>query len=434
MNLLIWTENYWVGGCDRFVVDLAAGLEGQPVQIALAGNEHPEFDAWLSSRAPQLLPRDTLPVANLVRSPLQRLDRWSRAGQRRPAQPANPALADTAAPSGPLARQAGVATLRYSQAALNLRRLRSLLDRRRPDVLLINNGGYPGAESCRMAALAARAAGVPRVLHFVHNMAHPPAWPAAIERRLDRRIDAATDVWITAAERASDALAQRREIPQTRIRTVHYGLPDSDLTPQTASPELRAELGFDGQALGIVAVANMEPRKGLGVLLDALAKLRHQGVRASVALVGDGPERDALGGRADELGLRADVRFLGWRDDVGSILAASDVLVLPSLANECLPYVILEAMAQGLPVVSTDVAGIPEMVLDGTTGRVLAPGDAVELSVALQALAAEPDVRRQYGQRGRARVLEHFTVGRMVERMAQLMGLTPARDAAALPA
>lgn len=430
-KLLIWTENYWVGGCDRFLVDLIGGLGTAPVRVGLAGNPHPEFDAWLDRRVPWVLPRRVIPVANLVRTPLHRLDRW-----RHPAagDPVRAAVADTRPGSRPagdpgaepaseaLAWRAGIATARYTQATLNFARLTRLFRELAPDVLLINNGGYPGGESCRVAALAARRAGVPRVVHFVHNMAHAPAWPAAVEERLDREVNRAVAVWVTAAHRASDELARLRPIPRETIATVHYGIPVPE-APPAHQPDLRlrAELGFPEQAPGLVAVANLEPRKGLGVLLEALAELRRSGHALPTAIVGEGPMRAQLEAGLVELDLQDTVRLLGWREDVEAIMREATLLALPSLSNECLPYVILEAMAVGLPVVSTDVAGIPEMVQDGVTGRVVPPGDPGAMADALLQLCADPAGARRMGQSGRARVAGQFTVVAMTSAMRDVL-------------
>lgn len=419
-KLLVWTETYWVGGCDRFLVDLLSGLGGRPVSLALAGNPNAGFDRWLEARVPWVLPRSVVPIANLVDTPLHRLDRWRHGGTGL----ATDAKGELEATRETLPWRTGIAAARYGQASLNWGRLVRLMVRAKPDVVLINNGGYPGAESCRMAGLAARRAGVDHVVQFVHNMAHPPAWPAPAERLLDRRIDHATDMWVTAAERASDELSRQRRIDRGRIATVHYGIePPAPSRTRGADPRLRAELGFTDGRPALVAVANHEPRKGLSLLLRALAGLRNRGIDIATALVGDGPLRGRLADEARELGLNEAVRMLGWRDDVDAILDQADILVLPSLADECLPYVILEAMAHRLPVVSTDVAGIPEMVLDGDTGLVVPPSDRDELAAALARLAADPVQARAMGERGRRRVLEHFTQAAMVDSMSRVLRL-----------
>lgn len=417
LRVLGWTETYWVGGADRFLADLSTALDPGEARLRLAGNAHPAFDTWLEDRAPDLLPRVVVPVASLVSSPLARL-RDRLAAARAVDEGAGAGAASSASEperAAPIAL--AVAALRYRQAAANYVRIRRLLERVRPDVLHINNGGYPGAESCRVAALAAKHAGVPRVVHFVHNMAYPPIPPVAVERAFDRRVDAATDVWVTAAHRASDQLRDVRHLRRT-VRTVHYGLPAP--VAEAPPPAAAQDLGFRSPGLRIAVVANLEARKGHRTLFEALHRLRNKGVPVYAACVGEGAERAALQSLLTTLDLHDSVRLLGWRQDVPAVLQAADVLCLPSLANECLPYAVLEAMQAGLPVISTDVAGIPEMVADRVTGRVVAPGDAQQLADALEEVTRDPDCLTRWASAGRARVAEHFSVARMTSEMTAL--------------
>src|SRR5439155_10660208 len=108
---------------------------------------------------------------------------------RRRVSPPAAVLAD-AVDAGARANPLAVATaaMRYRAAAVNYVRLRRLFARERPRALLLNNGGYPGGESCRVAALAGRAAAVPVIVQFVHNMAYPPAWPGRAERAYDAKV------------------------------------------------------------------------------------------------------------------------------------------------------------------------------------------------------------------------------------------------------
>lgn len=415
-KVLIWTENYWVGGCDRFLADLARGLPAGAVDLLLAGNPHPAFDSWLATHTPGLLPRITVPIANLVNSPVARL--WQHFSADLQKGGASLARGGNE-PRSPSFIAAGVAVWRYRQAAANYVRLRTLLRQVRPDVLHVNNGGYPGGESCRMAVLAARAERVPRVVQFVHNMAYPPAFPASMERLIDRRVDAATHCWVTAAHRASQWLVDSRELTSP-IRTVHYGVSAAPDENAADLPSSLLEFGFSKTTFNLAVVANLESRKGHPVLIEALAMLRSQGVRVRAACVGGGAERSALESLVQARGLAADVRFLGWRQDVPRLLASADALVLPSLSNECLPYAILEAMARGLPVVSTDVAGIPEMVDDGHTGLLVSPGDSRAIAQAIQRLSSAPIQARDMGLAGHARVLADFTIDRMVRQMIEI--------------
>ena len=145
-----------------------------------------------------------------------------------------------------------------------------------------------------------------------------------------------------------------------------------------------------------------------------------RGTRITTDFIGVGPEQASVERRVAERGLQDDVRFLGWRNDVDELLADSDFLVLPSIAYECLPYSILEAMGHGLPVVATDLAGIPEEVVDGVTGRVVPPADVEALAQAIREVAASPERARAMGQKGKEHLAAKFSTERMVARMSEI--------------
>jgi len=422
LRVLIYTETYSVGGCDRMLADLASHFDPETVELTFAGNPHPDMDDYLADRVPGFTGRDEVPVASM-REPLLgkvalRLGISARARDPEADRPWEAPGDDPPPPSALQRVEVTTATTqRLAQAGRNLLALRALVRRRRPDVLHANNGGYPGAESVRIAPIAARTEGVPSV-QFVHNMAFPMASPRAVQRAMDARVDRAVGAWVTAAERASDALAAERAIPREHIRTVHYGVP---VPPQTdVSEAARADLGFPPSEVGVLVVAAFEPRKGHAVLVDAIDRMGREGAKPYVALVGVGSEREAIEQRVRALGLEDRIRFLGWRRDVDRLMQASDVLVLPSLGMECLPYAILEAMSHGKPVVGTDVAGIPEMVADGVTGAVVAPGDPAALAGALKRLVEDPAARAAQGAAGRDCIAREFTIPEMAGKMEKL--------------
>lgn len=131
-----------------------------------------------------------------------------------------------------------------------------------------------------------------------------------------------------------------------------------------------------------------------------------------MTVVGDGSEREGFGADARRRGLDGVVHTLGYRDDVDRILAASDVFVLPSF-REGTPQVITEAMASGLPVVATDIAGIPEQVVDGENGYLVPTGDSETLADRLRRLLEDADRRAQFSAESRERV-ERFSTDTMV--------------------
>ena len=310
-------------------------------------------------------------------------------------------------PLANLVRQLAYAPLLAKEVA----RLRAVLEEVRPDIVHINNGGYPGALSCRAMALAARAAGVRKVLMVVNNLAVPyayaarwPDWP------LDRRIAAAVDLFITGSAAAGRRLIDVLNLPAHKCRAVHNGI--KVRAPQAEIAETRRRLNledFDGLVLGMVALH--EPRKGHCVLLDAIAQLT-AGADApalKVLVEGDGPLRADLQAMVTARGLSSVVAFIGVESHVFDFMAAIDVLVLPSVRDEDFPNVILEAMSLEKPVIATRLAGIPEQIEEGVTGLLVAPGDAPQLAQAIRRLAENPVGRRAMGRAARERFATRFS-------------------------
>lgn len=178
----------------------------------------------------------------------------------------------------------------------------------------------------------------------------------------------------------------------------------------------------------VLYAGRLRTRKGVAVLLEAFARLRGEQPGATLVLAGDGEQRSALETQARALGLGDAVRFAGAqpRGAMAGWYAAADVFCLPSL-YEGFPLAILEAMAAGLPVVATAVAGIPEAVEDGVTGRLVPPEDAAALARALAELAADPTAARRMGAAGRRRVEEEFAIPRIAAAYLELWENSPER-------
>ncbi len=195
------------------------------------------------------------------------------------------------------------------------------------------------------------------------------------------------------------------------IEIVHCGV------DPTAYP-VRAH---DGTGRQVVSVGRLDVVKGYTVLLDAVAAMVAGGADVVLTLVGDGPDRAALERQADRLGLGARVTFPGARSpaEVVDELAGADVFVLPSFA-EGVPVSLMEAMASGLPVVATRVGGVAELVDDGRSGLLVAPGDGDGLARAVGALLADASARTDMGRAGRARVEEGFDSRREASRLRDL--------------
>lgn len=190
-----------------------------------------------------------------------------------------------------------------------------------------------------------------------------------------------------------------------RLVVLPNGVADPGVPDPAERSRLRAELGVrTGQAL-VVTASLMRPEKGHRLLLDAVSKLPAD-VSPVVALAGDGELRGELEARvASDPHLRDRVRFLGYRDDVPALLAAADLVLHPSLAD-ALPTTLMQALAVGVPVLGTDVGGIPDIV--GTDAGVLVPPEPAAMAAALMRLLADDGLRDRLGATGRSRFLERF--------------------------
>jgi colanic acid/amylovoran biosynthesis glycosyltransferase len=162
----------------------------------------------------------------------------------------------------------------------------------------------------------------------------------------------------------------------------------------------------------IICVGRLSPEKGQIGLLEAFSAIQAQGIEAELVLVGDGPERSRIERKVHELGLAPAVTLRGRLDEETTLLeiATSDLLVLPSFM-EGLPIVLIEAMALGVPVVATHVAGIPELVMDEREGLLFRPGDWRDLAQKITRLLRDGELRRDLSKAARAKVEAEFEIG-----------------------
>jgi glycosyltransferase involved in cell wall biosynthesis len=186
----------------------------------------------------------------------------------------------------------------------------------------------------------------------------------------------------------------------TKLSIVHCGVLPEEF------PEAQ---GSDDGVLDILCVGRLVPEKGQMVLLHAMERLAERGVPARVVFVGDGSSRATLEAEAARLGIDATFTGSVGVDVVRRLLLEADAFCLPSFA-EGVPVVLMEAMASALPVVTTRIAGIPELVDDGVSGYVLAPGRDDFLADALADLARNPHRARAMGRAGRDKVRAEFDV------------------------
>lgn len=236
---------------------------------------------------------------------------------------------------------------------------------------------------------------------------------STVYRVLERAAARSSDCLIGVSQATVDDLVRLRVSPHSAFRVVPLGL---DLAPflglsDSEGSNLRSQLDL-GDDLLATFVGRLVPIKRVDLLIKAVAHARSRGAPLRLAVVGDGPLRVPLERLADELGVGPFVSFLGYRRDMTSVAAATDIGVLAS-DNEGTPVSLIELAAAGRPVVATDVGGVAEVVTPDT-GLLVAPGDAAGVGNAVARLVASPADRARMGRSGREHVASRFSSTRLV--------------------
>lgn len=281
-----------------------------------------------------------------------------------------------------------------------LQEIRELLRSLRPDLIHAHT-----SKAGILGRLAGRLFGVPSI-YTVHTGLTGAVVASRLARTIAGPCERAAANWcqrmIVVCDAGTRALQSYNVQPESKIVVIHNGIPDSSE---------RADLASNHPPV-IACVARFVELKNHEVLLRAFAS----GIPESrLRLVGDGPTRERCEKLAHQLGIGDRVDFLGDRDDVPTLLATSDLFVLPS-KFEMFSISILEAMRAGLPVISSDVGGVSEAVVHGETGLLAPSNSVIAFAQAMTRLLNDPALRRRFGRSARRRFQERFLIAHQQER------------------
>ncbi len=269
-----------------------------------------------------------------------------------------------------------------------------------------------GSDATTVALLASRQSGIPfsYTAHArdIYHTYVDPGTDADIRRR---KMAEAAFVLTVSEYNCRHLRKLYGGVDADKIRRLYNGIDLRRFRPPAAAPAGDRILG----------VGRLVEKKGFRHLVEACRLLDAEGRTFRCLIVGDGPERDSLSARIAEAGLEGKVSLLGPRtqEELISIMAASTVLVLPAVVTpsgdrDGLPTVLLEALALGLPAISTEVAGIPEIIEDRRTGLLVPPGDPASLAAAIGEILSQPDLRRRLARQGRLKAESAFDLRRNV--------------------
>jgi glycosyltransferase involved in cell wall biosynthesis len=297
----------------------------------------------------------------------------------------------------------------------SLKEIFSVIRHRKPDVLHLHS-----AKAAGLGALAGRLLGVKNIVYTVHG------WAFNESRPFHQRITIIFFSWLTILLSHKVIVLSQYEYNQTlrfpyaknKAVLIPLGIQaptfvSVDGAKQAISKILGMSIIDFNKKTVIAVVAELHPNKGLTYLMEALSSVIPQYPNALCVIIGDGQERSDLTDQIKERNLGDHVRMIGYLENAAEYLKAFSVLVLPSI-KEGLPYVLFEAGYASLPVLSTTVGGIPEIIEDMKSGILVQPKNSRELAHALSFMIEQPIERRKYGAALRERVLREFSFEKMV--------------------
>ncbi len=262
----------------------------------------------------------------------------------------------------------------------------------------------------RLAGMAARLAGRPvvRSRHLSTPIKRSPFSHFLYTKLADRVI--------TSGEFIRKAMVEFNKMPAEQIVSIPAGIDVAQFSLQRALPDVRADFAIPPDAFVVGIVGVLRSWKGHGDLIRAFVKLRESVPDARLMIVGEGVQRPAIEAQIRETGLMDAIFLTGHQKDPAPFIKAMDVVCLPSYANEATSQVLPQAMAMRRAVVSTDIGGLPEVVIDGVTGLVVPPRDADALCDRLLTLQRDPALRQRLADAGYDHTQKHFTFEGMIDR------------------
>ncbi len=308
--------------------------------------------------------------------------------------------------------------IQFGRDVLALGKLVRLLRRLRPDLVHTHT-----AKAGALGRVAARLVGVPIIVHTFHGHVLEGYFSSSLTRlflQIERTLARITDRIITVSPRVRQDLLARGIGRPEQMEVIPVGLNLARFLDRPASPtRLREKLGLPSDVPLLGIVGRLVPIKDHPTLFQALALLQTHGPAPHLIVAGDGERREALKRLAQDLGLASHIHFLGWRNDLEAILGELDVVICCS-KNEGTPVALIEAMVAGVPVLSTDVGGVGDLIVHGETGWLVPSGNPSALARGIRELLAGPEHRAQLVPAARAAALGRHDLNGLIHRMDAL--------------
>ncbi len=274
-----------------------------------------------------------------------------------------------------------------------------------------------------LGRFAAKFAGVPLVVHTPHGhvfFGYFGPLKTKIFILLEKLANRMTDKIVALTHREKADYISYRTCPEEKMTVIHSGVELNKFQeyPLAEKTKLKKEVRLPEDSFVVGTAGRLVPVKGPEFLIKASQTIIPKHPNTYFLFAGDGPLKKDLQKKAKEAGEEKNIVFLGWRDDIAHILSIFDVFCLPSL-NEGMGRVLVEAMANGIPIVASEVGGIPDLVTPGKNGFLVPPKNPEELANHIQILIEDEEKRKKMGESGK-KMAQRFSHKTMVEKIAEL--------------
>lgn len=403
MKIVFFTENHYAGGMDSFIITLINNWPGLFDELIVMGNQsHPGLDVIEKriTRSCKII-RHKLPVYYDILQIIKK----------------NPHLH---------LLQKLILPLQYVLFIYYIFALRKLLLKELPNRLMVVAGSYPGGDTCRAAVISwGLFSKRPDAIYNFHNVAITPHWAKIwIENLIDRMVSFFSRHFITVSAAAAQSIEKRPAIAnKKKTFFIYNGIDPPHDYPLTIGLSLKKELGLSPHNNICLMLGTYEVRKGHQFLLQSFQRVVRKMPSAHLVICGYGLPEEIKRVRMliDHFSMTEHVHVFNFRNDVAYLLKNSDVLLVASQYYESFGLTCVEAMAHHVPVVATQVGGLPEVVCEGEGGYCLPPDDAEGYASRILSLLEDEGLRKEQGEKGYQRYLRMFTGERMAMEYAQII-------------
>jgi len=310
---------------------------------------------------------------------------------------------------------------KYYSLTLNIIKLLRFLKDKKVDIIHINNGGYPAANSCNAMVLAAKISGIKKIIYVVNNTAEGYSFFLRwFDLPIDCIIKKSVTMFVTGSINSKNILTNVLSLKEKKIISIYNGISNRKIILNKA--EFLKKHLIPADRFIISTIARLELRKGHIYLLEAINQLKKENFSPMPIFVfeGEGPQYQNIINFISENELENIVIMIPYIEHVFDLISASDIIILPSIMSEDLPNIISEAMSLGKPIISTSIAGIPEQVINNDSGIIVEPRNSIFLKNAIKDLIQDSDKRDRFSIESSNLFNKQFTVELSVSNYIEL--------------